>query len=266
MIRVVVAGALGRMGQRIIEAIRDTGGVTLVGGTELPEHRKCGVEIEFEKDGVKSAVKITGKIEDVLDKSDVVIDFTRPLATMQNLKIAQELGKAVVIGTTGFDERQKKTIEEAGKNIPIVISPNMSIGVNLLFELTAKAARILQDEYDVEIYEAHHRNKVDAPSGTAVRLAEILADELGRNLGETGIYGRKGIVGERSREEIGIHSIRGGDIVGDHTVLFAGMGERVELIHRAHTRDTFARGAVRAAIFVAGKDPGVYSMRDVLGF
>lgn len=266
MVNVIVCGAFGRMGQRIINVISETPGVNFTGATESPSHPRCGKDIEFSKDGNISKVKVSENISDVSKDADVIIDFTRPDATEKALRFAGESGKAIVIGTTGFSDEQKTLIEKTAKTIPVVFSPNMSIGVNLLFELTAMTAKILNDGYDVEVLEAHHRNKVDAPSGTAAKLAEIIADTLKRDLEKSGVYGRHGIVGERKSDEIGIHSIRGGAIVGDHTVLFAGSDERIELTHRAQSRDAFARGAVHAAIFASEKSSGLYSMKDVLGF
>ncbi len=266
MINIAVCGAMGRMGQRIINIISQTPDVTLSGATESPSHPLCGGKIDFIKDGETKKVNVASSVADVAESAHVIIDFTRPDATEKALAFAAERGKAIVIGTTGLSEEQKKLIQKASEKIAVVFSPNMSIGVNLLFELTATAAKILDKNYDIEIFEAHHRKKVDAPSGTAVKLAEIIADTLKRDLSKSGVYGREGIVGERTDDEIGVHSIRGGSIVGDHTVLFAGTDERIELTHKAQSRDAFARGAVRAAIFAAGKSSGLFSMKDVLGF
>ncbi|RMF95758.1 MAG: 4-hydroxy-tetrahydrodipicolinate reductase [Candidatus Schekmanbacteria bacterium] len=266
MVNIVVCGAFGRMGQRIINIVSETSDAELVGATESPAHPRCDSEIDFSKDGKLKKIKVSSKISEVAEDADVLIDFTRPEATEKVLSYAENAGKAMVIGTTGFSDEQKESIKNSANKIPIVFSPNMSIGVNLLFELTAIASKILADGYDIEIIEAHHRNKVDAPSGTAVKLAEIVAEVLKQDLKRTAVYGREGIVGERKSDELGIHSIRGGSIVGDHTVLYAGTDERIELTHRAQSRDAFARGAVRAALFVAKQKPGLYSMKDVLGF
>jgi 4-hydroxy-tetrahydrodipicolinate reductase len=198
-------------------------------------------------------------------EADVIVDFSATEASMIFLKEASALGKAIVIGTTGFSPHHKEIIQGYAKTTKIVLAPNMSIGVNLLFKLVHDAALALGDDYDIEIVESHHRHKVDAPSGTGLRLAEVAAHALGRDLAKVGVFERNGIIGERKRGEIGVQSLRGGDIVGDHTVMFAGPGERVELIHRAHSRSTFASGAVRAAVWLADKPEGLYDMQDVLG-
>ncbi|OGL41925.1 MAG: 4-hydroxy-tetrahydrodipicolinate reductase [Candidatus Schekmanbacteria bacterium RIFCSPHIGHO2_02_FULL_38_11] len=262
MVKTIITGACGRMGKMIRDAILESDGIKVVGGTEVKGHKCIGKEIEPEK-GYK--IKISDDISEIIDSCDVVIDFTFPQATISNLEVCRKNKKAIVIGTTGLIAEQKKKISEAAKSIPIVLSPNMSVGVNLVFDLVKKISKVLGDEYDIEIYEAHHRFKKDAPSGTALKIAEIIAESLGRDLDRDGVYGRKGIVGERKKEEIGIHSIRAGDIVGDHTVLFSAHGERIEITHRAHSRETFARGAVRAAKFVASKKNGLFDMIGVLG-
>jgi len=220
------------------------------------------MKIELEKGG---KIKIVDNLAEIIGLCDVVIDFTAPEATLSNLEICKENKKAIVIGTTGFNTEQKNKIAKASNLIPIVFSPNMSVGVNLLFNLVKRTAEVFGDEYDIEITEAHHKFKKDAPSGTALKIAEIIANTLGRDLEKNAVYGRKGIVGERRRGEIGIHSIRAGDIVGDHTILFSTPGERIEITHRAHTRETFARGAVKAAKFVTSKKNGLFDMADVLG-
>jgi 4-hydroxy-tetrahydrodipicolinate reductase len=201
----------------------------------------------------------------VLDDFDVLIDFTRPEATLAHLAICRGAGKAMVIGTTGFDEDQKAVIREASKDIPVVFAPNMSVGVNLCFKLLELAARVMGDAADIEIIEAHHRHKVDAPSGTALRMGEVVADALGRNLEDCAVYGREGVTGERERETIGFETIRAGDIVGEHTVMFAAEGERVEITHKASSRMTFAGGAVRAAAWLGDRPRGLFDMQDVLG-
>lgn len=195
---------------------------------------------------------------------DVLIDFTRPEGTLAHLEICRKAGRAMVIGTTGFTEAQKQTIREAAKEIPVVFAPNMSVGVNLCLKLLDLAARVLGDEVDIEVIEAHHRHKVDAPSGTALRMGEVVAEALGRDLAQCAVYGREGHTGERERKTIGFETIRAGDIVGEHTVMFAGIGERVEITHKASSRMTFAKGAVRAAAWLKGRSAGLYDMQDVL--
>jgi 4-hydroxy-tetrahydrodipicolinate reductase len=210
-------------------------------------------------------VLISASVDAVSDDFDVLIDFTRPDVTLANLAVCRKAGKAMVIGTTGFSEEEKQVISEAAKDIPIVFAPNMSVGVNLCFKLLEMAARVMGDEVDIEVIEAHHRHKIDAPSGTALRMGEVIADTLGRDLKECAVYGREGQTGERERKTIGFETIRAGDIVGDHTVLFADIGERVEITHKASSRMTFASGAVRAALWLKGSKNGLFDMQDVLG-
>ncbi|OGL44912.1 MAG: 4-hydroxy-tetrahydrodipicolinate reductase [Candidatus Schekmanbacteria bacterium RBG_16_38_11] len=264
MVRAIVTGACGKMGKMIRDVITDSDGISLIGCTETKDHKCIGSEIRLEE-AKAGKIKVVDSLEKIIGSCDVVIDFTAPEATLSNLEVCRENKKGIVIGTTGFTPEQKKKITAASKSIPVVFSPNMSTGVNLVFDLVKRIAEALGNDYDIEISEAHHRYKKDAPSGTALKIAEIIAEALGRDLEKSGVYGRKGIVGERKKEEIGIHSIRAGDIVGDHTVLFCAPGERVEIVHRAHSRETFARGAVRAAKFVAGKKKGLFDMADVLG-
>jgi len=247
--KVAVAGANGRMGRTLIEAI----------GTD----RELSLTVLLDVTGVGSEIgglKVTSDLASAAH-ADVLIDFTRPEGTLQHLKHA----KAMVIGTTGFSETQTARIAEAARRIPIVQSPNFAIGVNVVFRLAQTAARALGDAYDVEIVEAHHRHKVDAPSGTALKLGELVAQALGRDLGQVATHGRHGDTGERPAKAIGFHAIRGGDIVGEHTVIFAGMGERVEVAVRSQSRSTYAAGALRAAKWLAGRAPGLYDMFDVLG-
>ena len=259
MVKLAVTGAAGRMGSLIGKLALEDKELKLVGVTERPDSDLIGEEFA-------SGVKFYSSISEIPEKPDVVIDFTTPEATEKLLKEAKELKVALVIGTTGLTEGQKKLIEETAKSVPIVFSPNMSLGVNLLFKLVEEAAKALKDKgYDVEIFEIHHRFKKDAPSGTAVKLAEIVAENLGVDLEKSAVYGRKGIVGERKPDEIGVLSARMGDVVGDHTVYFATLGERIELTHRATSRETFARGALTAAKWVADKEAGLYTMFDVLG-
>jgi len=251
MIKILICGAAGKMGRMIIDRVLSESELELVGAVESKGNRSVGKPI--------GKIKITDGLENVVKSCDIVIDFTSPNATIGNLETARKNKKPIVIGTTGLDEKGIDKIKNASREIPVVFAPNMSVGVNLLFKLVDEVAGVLSN-YDVEIIEAHHNQKKDAPSGTALKLAEIIADKL--NL--TKIYGRQGITGPR-KKEIGIHSVRAGDIVGEHTVVFAGPGERIELIHRAHSRDTLAAGAVLAAKWLIGKKPGLYSMRDVLG-
>ena len=257
MVKVAVSGAAGRMGKAILSVCASDADVEVVGALEAKGHEAVGSFIE--------GIKVSDSIEDVLADAEVLIDFTHPDATLEALDACVEKGVAMVIGTTGFSDGQKSRIEEASRKIPIVFSPNMSVGVNLLFKLVQQVASVLGDDYDVEIVEVHHRFKKDAPSGTALRLAEMAAEGLGRDLEECMVCGREGMVGERPSSQIGVFAVRAGDVVGEHTVIFGGLGERIELVHRAHSRETFARGAVRAAKWVVDKSPGLYSMWDVLG-
>ncbi len=264
MVKIAITGISGRMGRTIATCVEDEEGAILAGAIEKEGHPWVGRGLQ-ELTGLNTDVVVTDNPEEAFRDADVVIDFTTPEATIRNLEIAVALQKPVVIGTTGFSVEQRATITEASRRVGVVFAPNMSIGVNLLFRLVTEAARILGDEYDVEIVEYHHRHKKDAPSGTALRIAELIAHTLGRDLDKVAVYGRKGITGERTTEEIGIQSVRAGDIVGDHIVLFAGSGERLELTHRAHSRTTFARGAVKAALWLVDRDTGLYDMQDVLG-
>ncbi len=265
MIKAVVTGATGRMGARIINIIRETPGIELSGALERSGHPALNKDAGIFSGGGHLGVAITSDLEQIIGGADVVIDFTSAETSIENLKVVSRAKKGIVIGSTGFTPAQMEEVRETTQDIPCVLSANMSVGVNVMLKVLQDTARILGDDYDVEIVEAHHRLKKDAPSGTAMMLARCLSDALGRNLDDVGVYARHGIIGERSKKEIGIQTIRGGDIVGDHTVYFAGTGERLEFTHRAHTRDNFAKGAVRAALWVVGKEPGLYDMQDVLG-
>jgi 4-hydroxy-tetrahydrodipicolinate reductase len=265
MVRAAVAGIAGRMGSRVAVIIGETEGVELAGGFEYPQHQLVGKDLAEAIGGSPTGMKIGGRIEDTLDSVDVVIDFTNAASSIEHLKSASERKRPMVIGSTGFTREQLDEAAKAAAAVPCVISPNMSIGVNVLFKIVAEAAKLLGDNYDVEIVEAHHRFKKDAPSGTAIKLAQVIAGALDRDLGQVGVYARHGMTGERTGSEIGIQAIRGGDIVGDHTIMFASLGERIEIVHRAHSRDNFARGAIRAAMWVLGKPCGIYDMGDVLG-
>ena len=264
MTKILVIGIAGRMGKTIAACIEATDGVELGGGTEQGGSLNLGKDIgEVAGIGIKG-VTVSDNLTTALENCNVVIDFTTPESSLQTLKVCAEQGSAVVVGTTGFSPEQREEIEQIGKKIPCVVAPNMSIGVNVLFKLVADAARVLGDAYDVEIVEAHHKFKKDAPSGTAVRISEIVSNSLGRNLEDVGVYGRKGIA-LRTPKEIGIHTLRAGDIIGEHRVLFGGMGENFEVFHRAQSRETFARGSIRAAEWLLRQPNGVYDMQDVLG-
>jgi 4-hydroxy-tetrahydrodipicolinate reductase len=265
MIKAVVTGAAGRMGARIINIIKDTQGIELSGALEREGHPALGNDAGVVSGAGPLGVTVSSDLERIIKDADVVIDFTTAEASIENLETISMTGKAIVIGSTGFTSTQMEEVKELAKSLPCVLSANMSVGVNVMLKFLSDMARILGDEYDVEIVEAHHRLKKDAPSGTALMMGRVLADALGRDLDEVGVYARHGVIGERTKKEIGIQTLRGGDIVGDHTVMFAGTGERLEFTHRAHTRDNFAKGAVRAALWVVGKKPGLYDMQDVLG-
>jgi 4-hydroxy-tetrahydrodipicolinate reductase len=263
-LRVAVAGALGRMGRMIIEAVLGAPDTRLTGALDLPGAPGFGRDAgEFL--GRATGAVVTDSLEQALADADVLIDFTRAEATLRHLEAARSAGVAMVIGTTGFDETGRARIAEAARVIPIVAAPNMSVGVNATLELLAVAARLLSQGYDIEVIEAHHRHKVDAPSGTALRMGEVLAEALGQRLDDVAVHGRHGFTGERRPGSIGFSVIRGGDIVGDHTVLFAGAGERIEITHRATSRQGYAEGSLRAARFLVGRAPGLYGMPDVLG-
>ena len=264
MIKIVVIGAGGRMGKTVVACVEDTQGVSITGGTEHIGHSAIGSDLG-ELAGIgKKGIFIVENVEEALADCDVVIDFTTPDSSIKTLNAAVSCEKSVVIGTTGFSAEQKKIIIQAAEKIRCVFAPNMSVGVNVLFKIAGDVSKTLGDAYDVEIVEAHHKFKKDAPSGTAVRLSEIIADSLDRDINEVGVYGRKGMA-ERTPKEIGIHTVRAGDIVGEHRVLYGGMGETLELFHRAQSRETFARGSIRAAKWLVNQLPGLYDMQDVLG-
>ncbi len=264
MMRVAIAGAAGRMGKALVEAVHGHPELEVAVATEQPESSLIGSDAG-ELAGVgRLGVAVEADLAAAVDRFDVLIDFTSPAATLGHLDLCRRAGKAIVIGTTGFDEAQKGAIAEAGREIGVVFAPNMSVGVNLCLKLLEMAARVLGDEVDVEIVEAHHRHKVDAPSGTALRMGEVVAETLGRDLRQCAVYGREGITGERDRQTIGFATVRAGDIVGEHTVMFAGIGERVEITHKASSRMTFAKGAARAAAWLEGRGAGLFDMQDVL--
>jgi len=265
VIKAIVAGAAGRMGKRIIHMIQQNEEITLAGAFEMPDHPNIGEDAGQVAGTGESGVRIAGSLEEVIDQGDMLIDFTAPQATLENLRAAVSQKLAMVIGTTGITGDMLEEAEALAGKIKCVLAPNMSVGVNVMFKIAGEMARILGNDYDMEILEVHHRQKKDAPSGTAIRLAQTMADTVGRDLEEVAVYERKGIIGKRTDEEIGIQTWRAGDITGEHTVMFGGIGERLELIHRAHNRDNFARGAVRAAVWVMAQPDGLYDMQDVLG-
>ena len=265
MVRIIVSGAAGRMGMRLVALAQDTPGLQLSGAIEVQNHPNLGKDVGDTAQCGHAGMAITDDLTSCLTASDVVIDFTSPASCLKNMQQVVKATKCMVIGTTGFSEQELGQLKDLARSIPCVFSPNMSVGVNVLLSTVGKIARALGETYNIEVIEAHHNKKKDSPSGTALKLAEALADGMDWDLKEVGVYSRHGITGERKTKEIGMQTIRAGDIVGDHTVLFGGPGERIEITHRAHTRDTFARGALRAAMWVANKPPGLYSMADVLG-
>ncbi|MGB0466227.1 MAG: 4-hydroxy-tetrahydrodipicolinate reductase [Pontibacterium sp.] len=264
MIRIAVTGAAGRMGRANIEAIQQADGVTLGAAVVEPNSSLIGADAGEVAGLGKLDVKIVGSLADAVNDFDVLIDFTAPQVTLSNMAVCAANGKQIIIGTTGLTDEEKIELNSYADKMGVVFASNMSVGVNLCFKLLAMAAKALGDDYDVEIIEAHHHHKVDAPSGTALSMGEAVADALGRDLKECAVYGREGQTGARTQKEIGFATIRAGDVVGDHTVLFATEGERVEITHKASSRMTFAKGAVRAAKWLNGKANGVYDMQDVL--
>ena len=264
MIRVAVAGASGRMGRMLIEAVGTADDMQLAGAIDVAQAPAIGQDASAFL-GHPSGVPIESDLRRGLAQAQVLIDFTRPEGTLAHLAVCREIGIGAVIGTTGFSAAQKALIAEHAQHIAVMLAPNMSVGVNVVLKLLDMAARALNEGYDIEIIEAHHRHKVDAPSGTALQLGEVVAAALGRDLRQCAVYGREGVTGERDPSTIGFATVRGGDIVGDHTVLFAGTGERIEITHKASSRATFAQGALRAARFLVGRTPGLYDMNDVLG-
>ena len=265
MVRVAVCGAGGRMGTSILNTLKKDKGIQIVGATEISGHPILGQDLENITNTGKTNIIVSNDLKTAFRDADVVVDFTTPSSTLTTAEYCGRNKKAIVIGTTGFTASQKKKLEKSIKKVPAVISPNMSIGVNLVFEVSKILASRLGNEFDTEIYETHHRNKIDAPSGTALRLAESVAEGLGLNTSRHLKFERRGEIGKRKEKEIGIQTLRGGDVVGDHTVMFLGEGERIELTHRAHNRENFSRGVLRAVKWIKGKKPGIYSMKDVLG-
>jgi len=262
--RIAIAGSAGRMGRTLIEAVRDAADMELAAAFEMAGSDVIGRDAGTLA-GAPCGVAVSADFESGLGGVDCFIDFTRPAGTLAHLDACRRVGVSMVIGTTGLETEHKLRIQEASRDIPVVLAPNMGVGVNLVFKLLDTAARVLSQGYDIEVIEAHHRHKIDAPSGTALRMGEVVAEALGRDLSACAVYGREGVTGERDPSTIGFATVRGGDIVGDHTVLFAGTGERVEISHKASSRMSFALGSLRAARFLAGRRSGLYDMQDVLG-
>jgi 4-hydroxy-tetrahydrodipicolinate reductase len=262
---VVVAGAAGRMGSRVVACLQESRDLRLVAALEAPNHGALGRDAGEVAGVGRLGVSLTADPSAAISRERVFVEFSAPEPTLDHLRLVGDRGGRAVIGTTGFTARQRDEIAGLGRRGAIVLAPNMSVGVTVALKLLALMAKTLGDEYDIEITEVHHRFKKDAPSGTAIRMAEVVAEALGRDLGTTAVYGRHGMPGERTQKEIGVFSVRSGDVVGEHTVSFGTLGERLELTHRAHSRDTFARGALRAIRYVAERPPGLYSMQDVLG-
>lgn len=262
-IKAIVVGAAGKMGSRIIHILQETPSIELGQAVERPDHPSLGKDIGEIIGLGRLGISLEAKMR--REGGEVIINFSNPVASLECLEFARENHLAIVIGTTGFNSGQLERIKECSKSVRCVLAPNMSVGMNVMFRMVQDIARVLGPDYDVEIFEAHHRLKKDSPSGTAVKLGELIASALGRNLDQVGVYGRKGIIGERTKEEIGIQVIRAGDIIGEHTVLFGGIGERLEITHRAHSRDNFARGAIKAALWIVNQPNGLYDMQEVLG-
>ena len=262
MVKIVVTGVGGKMGKTILNLALNDSGIEVVGATELEGHPLIGKPISGSKKDI-TPVTVQSDLSSIINGCDVVIDFTLPEPSFEHFKVARTAGKAIVIGTTGFPKEVIDKINNT-KDIPVVISPNMSIGMNLMFDIVEKVAKILKDDYDVEIVEMHHKWKKDAPSGTALKIKDAIENALPERAWIE-VFGRKGTTGERKNDEIGIMTLRGGDVVGEHTAIFAGIGERLEITHRAHSRENFARGAIIAAKWIKTRPAGVYSMKDVLG-
>ena len=261
-VKVVIAGCSGRMGRVLLECVAQADDLVLHAALDHADSTALGKDAS-ELGGTRG-IKISADVPAALSGADVLIDFTRPEGTLYHLEVCRQLGVNIVVGTTGFNAQQKAMLGVAAQKTGIVFAPNMSVGVNLTFKLLETAAKVLSHGYDIEIIEAHHRHKVDAPSGTALGMGEVVARTLGRDLEKCAVYGREGVTGERDPSTIGFATVRGGDIVGDHTVLFAGIGERIEITHKASSRATFAIGALRAARFLSVNKAGLYDMQDVL--
>lgn len=265
MINICLVGATGRMGRRITAAVADSADTRLCAAVDAAGNPLLGQDIGVLAEGAPAGVAVTSDLTAGVRAADAVIDFSLPASLEATVAACREARKPLVTGITGLSQAQIETLRQAAADIPVVFAPNMSVGVNLMFKVAGQVAKVLGDSFDVEIVETHHRFKRDAPSGTAKRLAEVIAESLGLDLDKVACYGREGLSGERPRDQIAIHAVRSGDVVGEHTVVFGALGERFEITHRAHSRDTFARGAVVAARFVAAAKPGLYDMQDVLG-
>jgi 4-hydroxy-tetrahydrodipicolinate reductase len=261
----IIGGAAGRMGMRIVALLGEAPGLRLAAALEAPTHPSLGRDAGEVAGAGRLGIPITGDPKAAITHDRMLVEFSVPDASLEHLRLVAAAGARAVIGTTGFSAAQREEIAVLARRAAILVAPNMSVAVTLAFNVLAVMAKALGDSYDVEITETHHRFKKDAPSGTAVRMAEVIAEALGRDLSQVGVYGRHGLPGERTDKEIGVMSLRSGDVVGEHTVSFGTLGERLELTHRAHSRDTFARGALRAARWMIGRPPGLYSMHDVLG-
>ncbi|WP_081090132.1 4-hydroxy-tetrahydrodipicolinate reductase [Vibrio splendidus] len=265
VVRIAIAGAAGRMGRNLVKAAHHNSEASVGAGSERPESSLVGVDVgELCGEG-RFDVALVDDLSKAIEEFDVIVDFTAPVSTLANIELCKRHGKKLIIGTTGFSEEEKQVIDAASKEMPIVMAPNYSVGVNLVFKLLEKAAKVMGDYCDVEIVEAHHRHKVDAPSGTAIGMGEAIAGAMGNELNNVAVWSREGITGERTKDEIGFATIRAGDIIGEHTAMFADIGERVEITHKATDRMTFANGAIKAAVWLNDKPAGFYTMTDVLG-
>ncbi|MBB1461919.1 4-hydroxy-tetrahydrodipicolinate reductase [Vibrio sp. SG41-7] len=264
VVRIAIAGAAGRMGRNLVKAVHQNSEASVGAGSERPESSLVGVDVgELCGEG-RFDVALVDDLSKAIEEFDVIVDFTAPVSTLANIELCKRHGKKLIIGTTGFSEEEKQVIDAASKEMPIVMAPNYSVGVNLVFKLLEKAAKVMGDYCDVEIVEAHHRHKVDAPSGTAIGMGEAIAGAMGNDLNDVAVWSREGITGERTKDEIGFATIRAGDIIGEHTAMFADIGERVEITHKATDRMTFANGAIKAAVWLNDKPAGFYTMTDVL--
>ncbi|OQQ05002.1 4-hydroxy-tetrahydrodipicolinate reductase [Vibrio coralliirubri] len=265
VVRIAIAGAAGRMGRNLVKAAHHNSEASVGAGSERPESSLVGVDVgELCGEG-RFDVALVDDLSKAIEEFDVIVDFTAPVSTLANIELCKRHGKKLIIGTTGFSEEEKQAIDAASKEMAIVMAPNYSVGVNLVFKLLEKAAKVMGDYCDVEIVEAHHRHKVDAPSGTAIGMGEAIAGAMGNELNDVAVWSREGITGERTKDEIGFATIRAGDIIGEHTAMFADIGERVEITHKATDRMTFANGAIKAAVWLNDKPAGFYTMTDVLG-
>ncbi|MEZ8127040.1 4-hydroxy-tetrahydrodipicolinate reductase [Vibrio splendidus] len=265
VVRIAIAGAAGRMGRNLVKAAHQNSEASVGAGSERPESSLVGVDVgELCGEG-RFDVALVDDLSKAIEEFDVIVDFTAPVSTLANIELCKRHGKKLIIGTTGFSEEEKQVIDAASKEMAIVMAPNYSVGVNLVFKLLEKAAKVMGDYCDVEIVEAHHRHKVDAPSGTAIGMGEAIAGAMGNELNDVAVWSREGITGERTKDEIGFATIRAGDIIGEHTAMFADIGERVEITHKATDRMTFANGAIKAAVWLNDKPAGFYTMTDVLG-